>query len=96
MYIVLVIVSDKEKKLKVMSENKRLKNPKLEKLKQVILENYSKNQDARIIVFVKTRELTVALENWMEETPELKELKAKKLTGSNAPAVKGGMRYIGF
>jgi len=42
-------------------------------------------------VFVKTRELTVALMNWMKATDELKQLNPHNLVGSNAPSQKAGM-----
>ena len=52
---------------------------------------FEENEDSRGIVFVKTRELTVALMNWMKETDNLKELNPHNLVGSNAPSQKAGM-----
>jgi ATP-dependent RNA helicase DDX58 len=50
-------------------------------------------QDSRGIVFVKTREMTVALVNWMIETEELKELNPHNLVGTNAPSQKAGKEF---
>jgi len=42
-------------------------------------------------VFVKTREMTVALMNWMQATDDLKELNPHNVVGSNAPSQKAGI-----
>ena len=56
-------------------------NPKLAQLKQSILKAYEKNRDMRCILFCKTREMTVALANWINE--EIKILRAHYLTGAH-------------
>lgn len=66
-------------------------NPKLKYLKNEILNYFRDNEDSRGIVFVKTREMTVALLNWMKETAELNKLNPHNLVGSNAPSQKAGM-----
>ncbi|KAJ8317224.1 hypothetical protein KUTeg_005128 [Tegillarca granosa] len=47
-------------------------NPKLEKLKEMIMQAYTENKDMRGIVFVKTRDLVKAIETWMKQTQGLK------------------------
>ena len=44
----------------------------------------------RAIIFCKTREMTMALQEWIKETPELVILNPNRLVGANAPAEKGG------
>ena len=65
-------------------------NPKLEKLREMILKG-CRDEESRGIVFVKTRDLAIAIVSWMKETPGLKELNAIKFVGQNMSADKGGM-----
>jgi len=74
-----------------MSEDPKYENPKLNHLKRIICEEYRKAPDSRGIIFCKTREMTVALVNWMFDTPELKKLNPHNLVGSNAPSNKAGI-----
>jgi len=66
----------------------------LEYLKKKILQFYQGKEDSRGIIFVKTREMTVALVNWINETAELKALNPHNLVGTNAPAQKAGLHFI--
>jgi len=59
------------------------------------LKYFRENEDSCGIVFAKTREMTVALMNWMNETDELKELNPHNLVGSNAPSQKAGTFSVG-
>ena len=74
-----------------MSHDTRNKNPKLEAVRGVILKKAAAIPDLRAIMFCKTREMTVALKNWMEDTPGLKELGAERLAGrgKSATAISG-------
>ena len=68
-------------------------NPKLEKLREIILRAYKgqeQSRNSRGIVFVKTRDLATAIVSWMKETPGLKDLNAIKFVGQNESADKGG------
>jgi len=85
------IIADAKDHLTAISADPRYENPKLNYLKKIIVKYFQKNKDSCGIVFVKTREMTVALMNWMKETDELKELKPHNLVGSNAPSQKAGM-----
>ena len=67
-------------------------NPKLEKLKEMILKG-CRNDESRGIVFVKTRDLATAIVSWMKETPGLRELSAIKFVGQNMSADKGGRKF---
>ena len=70
-------------------------NPKLEKLKEMILKG-CRDEESRGIVFVKTRDLATAIVSWMKETPRLRELSAIKFVGQNMSADKGGMLTSSF
>lgn len=84
---------DEENDLAAFSRDPLNANPKLEYLKRKILEFYRSSKDSRGIVFVKTREMTVALVSWMNETDELKELNPHNLVGTNAPSQKSGKEF---
>ncbi|XP_048249285.1 antiviral innate immune response receptor RIG-I-like [Haliotis rufescens] len=66
-------------------------NPKLTSLCRMIMEAFDIQRESRCMVFVKTRDLAVALKCWMEEDPNLSYLKPGMFTGQNASADKGGM-----
>jgi hypothetical protein len=55
-----------------------------------IMDKYKITPDMRAIVFCKTREMTMALLKWIEQTPELAILSPNRLVGANASAEKGG------
>ena len=58
-------------------------NPKLEKIKKLIIRYHTEDGKARGILFTKTRESTLALESWIKETEALKELiNAARIIGS--------------
>jgi len=73
----------------VDDENHR--NPKLDALKMMIAKTYKENMDSRGIIFVKTRELVHAIQNWMKETEGLKTLNPIKFVGAQASGEKGGL-----
>ena len=79
--------------LQQVSQDPNNENPKLNYLKDLILEFYNKAPDSRCIIFCKTREMTLALMNWMKETDGLKELNPHNLVGTNAPANQAGKKF---
>jgi len=83
-------VVDVKDQLTAISADPNNENPKLSFLKNVILSYFKENTESCGIVFVKTREMTVALMNWMQATPEMKKLNPHNLVGSNAPSQKAG------
>ncbi|XP_050399101.1 antiviral innate immune response receptor RIG-I isoform X2 [Patella vulgata] len=85
--------TDKKQKLQRLCDDPKNVNPKLEKLKKMIMDGFRENPDSRAIVFAKTLALVQKLKLWMEETPELKRLnlKPETVTGARASADKGGM-----
>ncbi|VDI28322.1 ATP-dependent RNA helicase DDX58, partial [Mytilus galloprovincialis] len=66
-------------------------NPKLEALKDIIFKLYKEKPDSRVIIFIKTRELVQAIENWMKDTDGLSCLNPVKFVGTQASGEKGGM-----
>ncbi|XP_046569825.1 antiviral innate immune response receptor RIG-I-like [Haliotis rubra] len=66
-------------------------NPKLTSLCVMIMKAFETQQDSRCMVFVKTRDLAMALKRWMEDDQHLSYLKPGMFTGQNASADKGGM-----
>ena len=82
--------TEKKAFLLTVSLNPRYDNPKLNYLKELITKIYSEKPDSRGIIFCKTREMTVALTKWMNETPGLDELNPHNLVGSNAPSQSAG------
>lgn len=66
------------------------RNPKLTTLGHIIGEHFKENPDARVIVFVKTRELAKSMETYMNETKELRVLKPIRFVGVKANRESGG------
>lgn len=64
-----------------VNKNGEPKNPKLEKIKEILLKE--NDGESKGILFSKTRETTIALENWINESKELKWLKPLRLVGTN-------------
>ncbi|XP_061171542.1 antiviral innate immune response receptor RIG-I-like isoform X2 [Saccostrea echinata] len=100
-----VIADETERKMKRMfdktkdllekcTEDPKHKNPKLEALKHMIVEYFKENPDSRVIVFVKTKELVKAIETFMNETDELRNLNPKQFVGVQANKEKGGMTKV--
>ena len=67
------------------------KNPKLESLRQMIVDYFKENPDSRVIVFAKTRELVKAIESFMKETEELRILNPIQFVGVQANKEMGGL-----
>ena len=83
--------ADEKETLLGLSGDVRFDNPKLQRLRENILEYYERDRDSRGIIFCRTRAMTVALERWMKETDNLRCLNPKRLVATNAPTDKGGI-----
>lgn len=97
-----IIPDDSDKKMmSLFTKSKKLlehcvnddnhRNPKLDALKEMIAKTYKENLDSRGIIFVKTRDLVQAIQNWMRETEGLKLLNPIKFVGAQASGEKGGI-----
>jgi len=93
MLFVHTFAEDRDR-LRAISIDPVYENPKLNELKASILKHFRENGESCGIVFAKTREMTVALMNWMNETDELKQLNPHNLVGSNAPSQKAGISVL--
>ncbi|XP_062610169.1 antiviral innate immune response receptor RIG-I-like, partial [Saccostrea cucullata] len=80
--------------LEKCTEDPKHRNPKLEALKHMIVDYFKDNPDSRVIVFVKTKELVKAIETFMNETDELRNLNPKQFVGVQANKEKGGMTKV--
>ncbi|XP_062594929.1 ATP-dependent RNA helicase DHX58-like [Saccostrea cucullata] len=79
--------------LQVIAKDRRKteENPLLLTLKDIIIDTYRTEPNMRGIIFVRTRQLSEILVSWMSTDDELKNIKAKTCTGSNAKRSEGGM-----
>ncbi|XP_023697565.2 antiviral innate immune response receptor RIG-I [Paramormyrops kingsleyae] len=69
--------------LAMLSQRRDRDNPKLTRLKFILDEQYTQDEETRTLLFVRTRALTEALKNWIEETDSLRFLKPTVLMGSS-------------
>jgi ERCC4-related helicase len=60
-------------------------------MKKLLMNEVAGNDNARGIIFVKSRELARALIKWMDETEQLKPLNACEFVGQVASTAKGGI-----
>ena len=65
-------------------------NPKLTKIQEILLDILGQNDDARGIIFVKTRMLAQYLIKWMKATDVLLPLNPTEFVGQNASVQVGG------
>lgn len=63
-----------KKKLISLAENEDYENEKLVKLRRAIMEEFTKNNKARGIVFTKTRQSATALCQWISDNEKFKEV----------------------
>lgn len=100
-----VKADDTERKMKRMFDEIKSKlencindpchrNPKLTTLGHIIGEHFKENPVARVIVFVKTRDLAKAMENYMKDTEELRILNPIRFVGVQANRESGGMTKV--
>ncbi|XP_052100646.1 interferon-induced helicase C domain-containing protein 1-like isoform X1 [Mytilus californianus] len=90
-----------DKMLKIYQEGNRILaacvgnvyhiNPKLIALRDIIFKLYKEKPDSRMIIFIKTREVVQAIENWMKDTDGLSYLNPVKFVCTHATGEKGGM-----
>uniref|UniRef100_A0A914UPT3 RNA helicase n=1 Tax=Plectus sambesii TaxID=2011161 RepID=A0A914UPT3_9BILA len=68
-----------------------LKKPIVVKLRDVLKKQYEEKPDARTIIFVRTREMTNSLTEYLNYDPVLEGVFAASLTSANSSAAQGGM-----
>nr|XP_033802778.1 interferon-induced helicase C domain-containing protein 1 [Geotrypetes seraphini] len=68
---------ENEEALKGLAAKREYENEKLVKLRRTILEEFSKNDEARGIIFTKTRQSADALLHWIKENEKFEDLGVK-------------------
>lgn len=63
-----------KKELKQLAEKEEYENEKLVKLRRIIMEEFTRNNKARGIIFTKTRQSTFALCQWIDDNEKFKEV----------------------
>lgn len=66
-----------EKELVTVAAKPEYENEKLTKLKRIIMEEFTSNEEARGIIFTKTRQSTFALLQWITENKKFEEVGVK-------------------
>ncbi|NWW77545.1 IFIH1 protein, partial [Climacteris rufus] len=74
----------KKKQLKVLTGKPENENEKLIKLRNTLMEEFTKTEEPRGIIFTKTRQSAFALFQWIKDNPKFEEvgIKARYLIGS--------------
>lgn len=83
-------IAETQSTLEKLIDDPKHRNPKLMALRRMIGDYFKENPDARVIVFVKTRELVKAIETYMKETEELRILNPIQFVGVQANKERGG------
>ncbi|XP_069838923.1 interferon-induced helicase C domain-containing protein 1 isoform X2 [Dendropsophus ebraccatus] len=65
---------EQKKELKKLAEKEEYENDQLAKLRRSIMEQFTRNNEARGIVFTRTRQSAVALCQWIDENEKFKEV----------------------
>lgn len=81
--LLFAIFAEKLPDLKRLSETAS-KNPVLQRLEELIVEEFMVKKSSRALLFTRTIQSTIALKQWIEETPELIQLDLNpgRLTGA--------------
>lgn len=74
-----------------MADNPEIENLIVNELKAILLREYTAKEDSRTLIFVRTRELAKAVEQYLNWDEDLKFLNAGRLTGVNARKTEGGV-----
>ncbi|MGH0148345.1 UNVERIFIED_CONTAM: hypothetical protein FKN15_012890 [Acipenser sinensis] len=85
------VFEERSKELLRIASSSGRENPKLQELQSVLDEQYHYNSETKTILFVKTRALAEAIEQWILETPALAHLKPKVLIGRRRTENTAGM-----
>ncbi|KAK7476574.1 hypothetical protein BaRGS_00032192, partial [Batillaria attramentaria] len=90
--IILKDLFDKNRPyLESVSKAQANTNPKLNKLEEMLFRAFTEEPESRAMIFVKTRDLAAALQQWMLRRPKLRQLKPGKIVGAGPSTEKGGM-----
>uniref|UniRef100_A0A3Q3JZG7 RNA helicase n=2 Tax=Monopterus albus TaxID=43700 RepID=A0A3Q3JZG7_MONAL len=68
---------DSKEKLKELADNPNFENDSLSKLRSQVLKEFSSREEARGIIFTKTRRSAIALSQWIQENPKFADIGVK-------------------
>ncbi|KAM3607903.1 uncharacterized protein V6R79_015953 [Siganus canaliculatus] len=71
------LFKDNKEELMVLAENPEYENDSLSKLRSKILHEFSSRENARGIIFTKTRRSAIALSQWIQENPKFADIGVK-------------------
>lgn len=69
--------ADNKAELEKLAENPEYENDSLSKLRAKILHEFSTRDEARGIIFTKTRRSAIALNQWIQENPKFDDVNVK-------------------
>lgn len=92
----LCLVESKEE-LQKLAEKPEYENDSLSKLRTTILQEFSSREEARGIIFTKTRRSAIALSQWIQENPKFADIgvKASHVIGGGDQSVVKPMTPVG-
>lgn len=71
------LFKDNKEELQRLAENPEYENGSLSKLRSKILQEFSTREEARGIIFTKTRRSAIALSQWIQENPKFADIGVK-------------------
>ncbi|XP_032423774.1 interferon-induced helicase C domain-containing protein 1 isoform X1 [Xiphophorus hellerii] len=71
------LFKDKKEELEKLAKDPTYENDSLSKLRTKILQEFSSRQEARGIIFIKTRHSAMSLSQWIEENPKFADIGVK-------------------
>lgn len=71
------LFADNKKELETLAKNPEYENDSLSKLRAKILHEFSSRDEARGIIFIKTRRSAIALNQWIQENPKFADIGVK-------------------
>lgn len=82
-------LADNNEELQKLAENPEYENDSLSKLRAKILQEFSTREEARGIIFTKTRRSAIALSQWIHENPKFADIgvKASHIIGGGDQSV---------
>ncbi len=92
----LYLIESKEE-LQKLAEKPEYENDSLSKLRAKILHEFSSREEARGIIFTKTRRSAIALSQWIQENPKFADIgvKASHVIGGGDQSVVKPMTPVG-
>ncbi|XP_070587746.1 interferon-induced helicase C domain-containing protein 1 isoform X2 [Erythrolamprus reginae] len=73
----LKLFFDEQKELEELAENLQYENEKLTKLRATLMQQFTKSNESRGIIFAKTRQSAFAIYRWINDNPKFEEIGVK-------------------